>query len=113
MNPNKLTPGHNVRWESSRMMIPQHVDALLLHKLQQRKKERPHYDEQHTEETERMIRDFIRSDIEVFVTIFGEYEDRDVRGKLTKVDSQLRRVRIDYEDDYEWISFNDIIDVFM
>ena len=29
MNPNKLTPGYNVMWESSRMMLPEHREQLL------------------------------------------------------------------------------------
>ena len=30
MNPNKLTPGYNIMWESSRMMLPEHREQLLL-----------------------------------------------------------------------------------
>ncbi len=29
MNPNKLTPGYNVMWESSRMMPPEHREQSL------------------------------------------------------------------------------------
>lgn len=32
MTGNKLTPGSNMRWESSRMVLPEHREALLQHK---------------------------------------------------------------------------------
>lgn len=32
MNPNKLTPGYNIMWESSRMMLPEHREQLLAQK---------------------------------------------------------------------------------
>ncbi|RWR06764.1 YolD-like family protein, partial [Siminovitchia fortis] len=28
MRPNKLTPNENLRWQSSRMMLPEHVERL-------------------------------------------------------------------------------------
>ena len=36
MNPNKLTPGYNIMWESSRMMLPEHREQLLAQKRKKR-----------------------------------------------------------------------------
>nr|WP_279402053.1 hypothetical protein [Piscibacillus salipiscarius] len=39
MNPNKLTHGHNLLWESSRMMLPEHKELLQQHQQQLIKKQ--------------------------------------------------------------------------
>jgi YolD-like protein. len=38
---NKLTEGSNMRWESSRMMLPEHIQALRQHEIDKQKIERP------------------------------------------------------------------------
>jgi hypothetical protein len=43
-----------------------------------------------------MIRQYIESDVELFVVVYGEYEDRDLRGRITKLDQQLQRFKFEY-----------------
>jgi hypothetical protein len=118
MNTSKITPGRNLMWEASRMMLPEHKEALLQHAREKKKKPRPLFDEQHTEQFERMINDYIASDVKLFIVVYGEYEDRDLYGKITKFDPQLKRIKMEWptkEDDeeFEWISIYDIQDIFM
>lgn len=53
---NKLTPGSNVRWESMRMMIPEHVKALRQHARDRQKIERPELCEDDIAEIEHELR---------------------------------------------------------
>ena len=50
MKENKLTPGSNMRWESSRMILPEHREMWLRHQKEDRMKFRPLWDEQQLEE---------------------------------------------------------------
>ncbi|MFK4997714.1 YolD-like family protein [Bacillus sp. N9] len=50
MLPNKLTPGYNLLWESSRMMLPEHRDQLLKERKKQEEFHPPILDEQQLEE---------------------------------------------------------------
>ncbi len=114
MKPNKLTPGQNLKWEASRMMLPEHVTQLQQYRLDCRRKKRPELDEQQLEEFQRMLRDYIQSNIPLFLTIYGEFEDRDVRGKITKMDPLIKRVKLEFEEgEFEWISFHDIVDIYL
>lgn len=100
------------------MMLPEHKEALALHRKAATKKPRPQFDEQHIEQLERMINDSIINDVELFLEIYGEYKDRDLRGKITRFDSQIKRIKIEWndrdgEDEFEWISIYDIVDIFI
>ncbi|SDX02054.1 YolD-like protein [Marinococcus luteus] len=46
MKPNKLTPGSNVRWESSRMILPEWRAKWLHHQQESKKVDPPMLDEQ-------------------------------------------------------------------
>lgn len=116
MKPNKLTPGANVMWESSRMMLPEHVESILKQKQEVKKKPKPEFDEQHLEQVERMVSDYIRTDVKLFIVIYGEYEDKEYYAQITKIDPSLRRMKLEWlereEEQYEWVWIDDIIDIF-
>ena len=60
MNPNKLTPGYNVMWESSRMMLPEHRSSCL-----RKRKERefpPELSEEQLNDMNRIIAASIEED---------------------------------------------------
>jgi len=114
MKPNKLTPGSNLKWEASRMMLPEHVAQLQERRINQKRKNRPILDEQQIEELERMINDYITCGKPVFLTIFGEFEDREIRGRITKIEPTIKRLKIETEDyNNEWFSFEDILDIYL
>ncbi|WKB34753.1 YolD-like family protein [Terrilactibacillus sp. S3-3] len=56
MKINKLTPGKNLRWESSRMMLPEHVQALHDHEVEEEKVAKPVLDDQEIETIDRLLR---------------------------------------------------------
>ncbi len=44
MKQNKLTQGSNMRWESSRMTLPEHVEEILLWRNERDKVQKPQLD---------------------------------------------------------------------
>lgn len=52
---NKIPPGSNMRWEASRIMLPEHINALRKRKIEQKKVEKPILDEQEWEIIEQNI----------------------------------------------------------
>lgn len=55
MKINKLTPNSNLRWESSRMMLPEHVEAINRHNIDKLRIKQPVLDEQEIEEIGRKL----------------------------------------------------------
>jgi hypothetical protein len=114
---NKLTKGSNLMWESSRMMLPEHKEAILRQKKESQKKPRPVFDQQHLEQVERMISQYIYSEVELYIVVYGEYEDTDLHGKITKFDPQLKRMKVEWlekdgMEEFVWVSVFDIVDIF-
>lgn len=112
MKENKLTPGSNVRWVSSRMMLPEHVEAIRVHEQEIRKKKRPELSEEQLYEVDwklRMSRDYTTG---IEILIFGEHEDHKIKGIVDKIDLQLMRVKIELEDgQFEWVDIGDMLSV--
>ncbi len=68
MNPNKLTPGYNVMWESSRMMLPEHREQLLAKKRKEREFRPPELSEEQLNDMNRIIAASIEEDRAISVT---------------------------------------------
>lgn len=113
MKVNKLTEGYNLRWESSRMMLPEHKEAILEHQKADQRKGHPGLDEQLQQLLEYTIRECMVQGTAVKVTVFGEYENVYYTGKITKIDAQLGRIKIEGEESCEliWLSLADILEV--
>lgn len=62
---NKLTPGSNIRWESSRMMLPEHVQALKQLKIDEQKMPRPELCEDDIEEIENNLKMAVKNRLPV------------------------------------------------
>lgn len=110
MNPNKLTAGHNLMWESSRMMLPEHKLRIREHQKELQKRTKPILDEQQITLFSQMISDAMKRDLSLKIQIFHPYRDHYVTGKVQKIipEQQLKLVST---DDSKWIAFKEIIDV--
>src|SRR5690625_777232 len=107
--PSKLTPGYNLMWESSRMMLPEHVSTLQKRKREKQKRIKPEFDEQYLSELATKIAEAKQEEYTVLVSVFDEYEDVEVIGQITYIDQQLRRLKLEHADDIEWIHLDDIL----
>jgi len=101
----------NGMWESSRMMIPQHRDAIREHRRNARKRQRPELDEQRWEELQIAISDAVESKRPVAVRCWGVYEDEIHVGLIERVDVLTRRLKLVGDGEKVWVPLQDIIEV--
>lgn len=101
-----------MRWESSRMVLPEHREAILEYRKDLNKKQKPDMDEQELQEIDRKLRDSMQWKQPVSIIIFGEFEDRELSGEITYVDPYLKRVKVEFEDGYEWVDLVDVVNVY-
>lgn len=100
----KLTA--NGRWESSRMMLPEHREAILRHNEQRGKIKRPTLDQDEFADIERTIAESIEHGMTITLRLFDPF-DEDLRaiGVIERVEPQKRRVKIDGE----WFRIDDVL----
>lgn len=106
---NKLSPGYNLRWESSRMMLPEHVAALQHQKAENKKIPKPLLDEQALNEIGIVIMDSLRYTLDIKITYWLDGYFKEVIGTVSKVDMQLKQIKIESEDDYLFLFIDNII----
>lgn len=111
MKETKLTEGSNLRWEGSRMMLPEHKEALNERFRDLKKKERPSITEEEQEQFSNRLLSSMRHKIDVTVHLFGEFADREIIAVVDKIDTNYRTIRLVHEDGYEWVKFDEIVKV--
>ncbi|MDF2964433.1 MAG: hypothetical protein K0S39_6168 [Paenibacillus sp.] len=67
---------------------------------------------------ERRIEEIIRSlavamftEKDTVVTVWSEFEDQTFRGQITKLDQKFRKIKIENDEEYSWIDFDDIVNI--
>jgi hypothetical protein len=111
MKHNKLSKGSNMRWESMRMMLPEHIEAIQQHKKDLQRKVKPVLDEDRIDELSYIIGEAIYEDRTVRVTKFDPFDDIEHVGKISKIDVYKKRIRVEMEYDFEWVNLEDILDI--
>lgn len=101
----------NGLWESSRMMLPEHREAILEQNRSLKKKVRPELDEQEQEEIVKAIGVSMMLSEPVTFALFGKYEQRYITGIALKIDKEKRTVKIYSDEGVEWIPIRDIVNV--
>jgi hypothetical protein len=100
----------NGLYESSRMIIPQHKEAILRQAQEEMRRVKPILDEQQWEMVEQALGESLREHVTVTLQLFGPFENRELRGIVNTVNSFLKEIRFYFPDgDFEWIKFEDII----
>ncbi|GJM77925.1 hypothetical protein HMSSN139_04210 [Paenibacillus sp. HMSSN-139] len=99
----------NGLWESSRMMLPEHKEAILRSNRSQERKERSVLDEQELERISLVLTSSLQTERPVRLRLFGEWQGREVLGTVTRVDPGRRRACLQTEAGPEWIAFADIV----
>ncbi|WP_234396969.1 YolD-like family protein [Bacillus massiliglaciei] len=108
---NKLTPGSNMKWESSRMMLPEHVAALRQLKEENKKVEKPILDEQELQEIGIVVMDSLYYAQLIRVTTWKDGHFTSHEGVVSKVDYYMKYLRLELEEDFERIMIEDITSV--
>jgi hypothetical protein len=105
MKKTKLTPGTNLRWESSRMILPEHREAIIERNQKSNIQAKPVLDDQELQEiSNAMYSSYIQKTL-ISLVLYGEYENRTINGIVQRVDSTNHQIRIDDE----WVKQEDIM----
>jgi hypothetical protein len=105
----------NGMWESSRMMLPEHREAILKDDRSLKLLVKPELDEQEVALIDQAIGFALRSNCTIILTVFNKYELQTITGRVLMLKGVLRMVKIILEDpsasvdECLWISMRDII----
>ncbi|UTR07265.1 YolD-like family protein [Alkalihalobacillus sp. LMS6] len=102
----------NLLWEGSRMMLPEHKESWL--KLQQEESYIPLHEllsEDSWQELGETILEAMNEQHCVTVTIWNEGRYLPLDGVITKYDDLNKRIKLLFDDDYEWLNLRMIKDV--
>jgi hypothetical protein len=101
----------NGLWESSRMFLPEHKEALLKQKRSQSEYSSPVLGEDQLQEIDRVIAESIEYDQAVTVTYAGQYETVQFWGWVKTVNRHEQRIKIINDEDALILDFEKILDV--
>ncbi|MGG6310100.1 YolD-like family protein [Paenibacillus macerans] len=99
----------NGLWESSRMMLPEHKEAILRSNRGVQRKARAAFDEQELERISRILDVSLQTGKAIRLRLHGEWQEREVKGTVTRADSAGRRARLQTEAGPEWVTLTDIV----
>jgi len=97
----------NGLWESSRMMLFEHRDALIERQSEQTLRARPLLDEQFQYDIAEKLSSAFQHHQAVHIRIYGGKQDKFQTGVISRLDSMTKRIRL---NDH-WIPLSDILDV--
>ncbi|MBR0582991.1 YolD-like family protein [Bacillus altitudinis MN12] len=109
MNPNKLTPGYNIMWESSRMMLPEHREQLLAQKRKKKEYTPLPLSSDQLEEMNVLITQSITEDQAIWVTYVSSGMKAQFWGWVKAIHYETRRMKIVNDEDVLNLSLHQII----
>lgn len=110
MGTNKLTPGQNLMWESSRMMLPEHKAQIREHQKELQKRTKPMLDEQQIALFSQMISDAMNQNHSLKVQVFHPYHDHCLTGKIEDI-IPGRQLKLVSNERSEWVDFKEVMDI--
>ncbi|HBZ10544.1 MAG TPA: YolD-like family protein [Bacillus bacterium] len=109
---NKLTKGSNMRWESSRMTLPEHVEKILSWRDEQGEVQQPQLDEQQLEEINDILYIAIEYNKSVIITLWKERQFQKITGNLHFIDEINKQIHVvDKKEQIHKIKFDAIVEV--
>lgn len=103
IKPRKKLEGNGM-WESSRMMLPEHIVQINQWATEIKKRERIELDEQEWEDVSRTVGISMLQRQQVKLRMFHELEDLEIVGIVERVDQLKGRFMVDGE----WFAIRDI-----
>lgn len=103
----------NGLWESSRIILPEHREALLRWRKERNRRERPVIDDQAREEFARLIGESAETGRVITVNVYDPYDSIEITGYVNVLDTYAQRFRFVHDGGRvrTWIAFEDVIDV--
>ncbi|ARK30617.1 YolD-like family protein [Halalkalibacter krulwichiae] len=106
MNQQEHLQRGNILWESSRMFLPEHKQALLHRKQEIKKVEKPELDEQEWQEIGIIVFDSLKHELDVKVIYWNDGFFHELVGIIDKVDLHLKRIKIRIGEDIDFIAID-------
>lgn len=103
----------NGLFESSRMMLPEHKEAYILHQQNLRKSPPPQLDDQEMERISMLIAESMHLKKNIKLVLFEEFYSSELTGLVTKIDLQHKTIGFLQGNNFTWIRVMDIIDVML
>ncbi|WP_052144704.1 YolD-like family protein [Halalkalibacter okhensis] len=88
----------NLLWESSRMFLPEHKEALLERRLDLQKVGKPELDEQELEEIGIIVTDSLKHELDVQIIYWEDGLFHELIGIVDRIDWQCKKIKIRTED---------------
>lgn len=111
LNGNDELKRGNLLWESSRMMLPEHKEALLERNRKQKELPPPLLGEDQLVELNHVILQSVDHDLAVTITYATREYPKQFWGWITKVDPQQRFIKIINDKDILTVKFEFILNV--
>ncbi|GGE52683.1 hypothetical protein GCM10011391_34420 [Pullulanibacillus camelliae] len=111
MKRNKLTPGYNLRWESSRMMLPEHRESLLEQDKEIEKSIRPILDEQQIDHFSQLLSLSIHQGLTLKLQLYHPFQKRYIIGKVIDFKHHSHEIKVLTANGMKWMNLHDIIEI--
>ncbi|NUU75006.1 YolD-like family protein [Paenibacillus xylanilyticus] len=97
----------NGLFESSRLILPEHREAILKHKKEQERRGKPVMDEQAIEEMMQILMESYNQKTEVQLVVFNPFEDEVISGIIGAFNAGRVKLYMN-DEDYTWINMAEI-----
>lgn len=102
---------NNGLWESSRMMLPEHKEAILTHRQELKRMPRPLLDEQSVEQNARKLLEASQTGATVHIAVYDAFGRIEIAGFVRQMDMYMQRIKFIHGAQKTWIDFADILHV--
>lgn len=96
-------------FESSRMILPEHREAMLRHQREQQRRGKPIMDEQAIEEIVRTLAQSFHEKVQVDLVVFSPFDDEHYSGVVIGINQSRGRVNLLLDDEEKEIPIAEII----
>lgn len=98
-------------FESSRFVIPQHREALLVYQHERARRTRPQIDDQEWEVIGGKLQQSMNERETITVRVFDPFAYKEEAGVVVDIDTYRQRFKLLGEDDWQWIKIEDVMEV--
>ncbi|MCY9542612.1 YolD-like family protein [Paenibacillus alvei] len=98
-------------YESSRFIIPQHREALLVYQHERARRTRPQIDDQEWEVIGGKLQQSMNERETITVRVFDPFAYKEEAGVVVDIDTYQQRFKLLSKDDWQWIKIEDVMEV--
>ncbi len=111
MKINKLTKNQNLRWESSRMMLPEHTEKIISHNSGKKLINKPILDEQKWMEINDLLTIAIEDYVPVYLSVYCTGSIVEKSCHINKYDFNDKKLYVTLNGETEKVLIENIVDV--